>query len=105
VEEKHDVTLFDVNVHKKGIMLPHDYLKMFGSLDIAKLLYYGNANSELIDKVQNRQLEGMTFEGIVCKGAYASPGLPLMFKIKSIDWVNKLKAYCSGNEQLFKQLV
>lgn len=104
-KEPHDVTLFDVSVHKKGILLPQDYLKLFGNLDMAKMLYYGNANSELVEKVKNRQLEGMTFEGVVCKGPMQYPGLPLMFKIKSLEWLNKLKNFCNGDEMLYKQLI
>jgi hypothetical protein len=103
-EEPHTVTLFDVSVHKKGILLPQDFLKLFDKLEVAKLLYYGNANSEFIEKVKNRQLEGMTFEGVVCKGAYETPGMPLMFKIKSLEWLERLKKYCNGDDSLFKQL-
>ena len=33
----------------------------------------------------------MTFEGVVCKGKYISPGLPLMFKIKNIEWIKKVR--------------
>ena len=32
------------------------------------VLWIGNANSELEELVQSGQLEGMTFEGVVCKG-------------------------------------
>jgi len=105
IKEDHDVTLFDVSVHKKGILLPKDFLKMFDKIDIAKMLYYGNANSEFIESVRNRKLEGMSFEGVVCKGAYVSPGSPLMFKIKSIEWMEKLKKYCNGDSKLFDKLV
>ena len=104
-KEPHDVTLFDVSVHKKGILLPHDYLKLYGHLDIAKLLYHGNPNAEFIDKVRNSMLEGMTFEGVVCKGPLFRPGLPLMFKVKTLEWLQKLKDYCDGDENMFRKLL
>ena len=104
LKEAHDVTLIDVRVHKKGILLPQDYLKLFGNLDMAKLLYTGNANSEFEELVRNRQLEGMTFEGVICKGPYQFPGQPLMFKIKSKEWLDKLKHYCDGCEIMYNKL-
>ena len=103
-EEPHEVKLFDIRVHKKGIIEPNEYLKLVGKLDIAKLLYYGNANQPFIESVQNRTLNGMTFEGVVCKGQLFRPGLPLMFKIKSYEWLEKLKGKCEGNQKLFEEL-
>lgn len=44
------------------------------------------------------------FEGIVAKGSYASPGMPLMFKWKSRAWLEKLKKHCGDNEALFNEL-
>ena len=105
VNEEHYVNLIDVSVHKKGIVEPNEYIKMFGHLDIARLLYYGNMNHEFEEQVRNRQLEKMTMEGVVCKGRIVTPGMPLMFKIKSLDWLNKLKDYCNGDESMFKRLV
>ena len=103
-EEPHEVKLFDIRVHKKGILPPNEYLKLVEHLDIAKLLYYGNANQNFIESVQNRTLEKMTFEGVVCKGQLVQPGLPLMFKIKSFEWINKLKNKCIGNQKLYEEL-
>lgn len=104
MDEPHDVTLFDISVHKKGILPPPDYLNLVEHLDIAKLLYWGNVNQSFIESVRNRTLEGMTFEGVVCKGQIERPGLPMMFKIKSDEWVIKLKRKCEGDDTLFKQL-
>ena len=104
-EDAHTVTLFDVNPHKKGILLPQDFMKLFGDLDHAPLLYRGNANQEFEEEVRSGKLEGMTFEGVVCKGAYVSPGLPLMFKIKNRAWIEKLRERCAGDEKLFQQLL
>lgn len=105
-EEEHTVTLFDVAVHKKGYILPREYLKLFKDLDIAKLLYYGNANHSFVNSVRDGQLEGMTFEGVVCKMAqYKTPGITDMFKVKSYAWLDKLKGYCKGDENKYEQLM
>ncbi len=89
-DDKHTVTLFDVNF-QKGILEPRDYLKLFGHLDIAKMLYHGKAGPEFVKLVNDGKLEGMTFEGVVCKGKNVSPGLPLMFKVKNHAWYEKLR--------------
>lgn len=103
-EDTHTVTLFDVAGDKKGLMEPRMFLKFFGDLDIAPLLYHGNANSDLVAQVRDGSLEGMSFEGVVCKGQYVSPGLPLMFKLKNQAWLDRLRAECGDDEALFNQL-
>lgn len=106
VDEPHTVTLFDIKVFKKGFLLPKDFLKLVGHLDVPKLLYYGNANSDFVSSVQNSTLEGMTFEGVVCKAQeYKTPGMPFMFKVKSDRWKSKLEEKCKGNRNLYDLLV
>ena len=106
VEEDHDVILFDVNIHKKGILDPPDYLKLVGHLDIAKLLYQGRAGKEFEMTVKNGTLEGITFEGVVCKGKNPKKTpMPLMFKIKSDAWMQKLREFCAGDVEMFNRLV
>jgi hypothetical protein len=103
-EEEKTVTLFDVAGDKKGLLEPRNFLRTFGDLDIAPLLYHGNANSEFVAEVKEGRLEGMTFEGVVCKGKARSPGLPLMFKVKNQAWIAKLRGHCRGDERLFNEL-
>jgi hypothetical protein len=104
-EETKTVTLFDVAGDKNGILEPKDFLKRFGHLDIASLLYQGNANSDFVAEVKEGRLEGMTFEGVVCKGKSKSPGLPLMFKIKNQLWIDKLHSYCKNDTKLIEELI
>lgn len=103
--EEHQVTLFDVSYQNKGLMEPNDFLKQFGSLKIANLLYHGKANVPFIESVQNGTLEGMTFEGVVCKGKLKSPGLPWMFKIKNKKWIEKVKERYAGNEAMLREVL
>lgn len=96
------VTLFDVNVYKKGFLAPQDFLKYFGHLDIAKLLYHGNPNPSFIRSVENGELSDMTFEGVVCKAQKKKK--ITMFKVKNRAWLDKLKNRCGEDEKLFTQL-
>lgn len=103
--ETKTVTLFDVNPYKEGILEPRVFIKLFSHLDIPKVLYEGRVNSTFISTVRNSELEDMTFEGVVCKGANdKKTKMPIMFKIKSLTWLDKLKTYCNGDLRLFEKL-
>lgn len=100
-----DITLIDVNPYKQGILEPSQFIQEFGHLDIAKVCYQGYVSVELFDQVKQSTLSGMTFEGVVCKGANdKKTRMPIMFKIKSQAWLNRLKEYCQGDERLFEKL-
>jgi len=101
--EDHDVILFDVDVYKKGLLDPPDYLKLVGDLDIAKLLYTGRSGPLFEETVRTGQLEGMTFEGVVCK-ALQQKRTPVMFKIKNKAWLDKLREFCKGDQKMFDLL-
>ncbi len=100
--EPHDVILFDVSPHKKGILSPQEFLKLFGHLHIPKLLYYGKPNDTFIKSVRNSTLEGITHEGVICKGLNRHQ--LLMFKIKTNAWLTQLKQHCKDDVKLFEQL-
>jgi len=102
-DEEHTVTLIDVNPFKRGILEPKLFIKHFGNLDIPNVLYSGKINKQFINSVRNRTLDGMTFEGVVCKGIHKN--IIKMFKIKSIDWIMKVKDYFGYNPVLFNKLV
>lgn len=103
-DEKHFVTLFDVSPHKKGLLEPKTFLKAYGHLEIPKMLFHGIPTREFIEEVRDGELEGMTFEGVVCKGKYVSPGLPLLYKLKNKAWFKRLRNKCDGDEKLFEKL-
>lgn len=104
-DEKHDITLIDVHKFKQGILPPRDFLKVFaGKVDTAPMLYHGNPNSEFLKSVRERTLEGMTFEGVVCKGGLDSRKRLIVFKVKSHDWLARLKDKCGDDEAMFEKL-
>lgn len=102
-DEQHFVTLIDVHVYKKGYLPPNEFYKIFKEVDIPKLLYRGTVNQTLIDEVKNGTLEGMTFEGIVCKAMVKRKYH--LFKIKNKAWLEKLKQKCGDDEKLFNELM
>jgi hypothetical protein len=100
-----DVTLIDVNPYKQGIISPFQFVEKFGHLDLPKVLYQGRITTDLFDQIKQSTLPGMTFEGVVCKGDDTNKTkMPVMFKIKSKAWLEKLREYCKGNESLFAAL-
>ncbi len=104
-EKPMNLTLIDVNPYKEGIMPPTEFIKLFKHLDIPKVCYEGHVSVELFDKVKQSTLEGMTHEGVVCKGANdKKTKMPIMFKIKSQAWLDRLREYCKGDESLFNKL-
>lgn len=102
-EDEFDAVLIDAAPYKKGFLKPRDFLKLFEPVEHAPLLYYGNINDELITSVQESTLDGMSFEGVVCKGANTRQGHG-MFKIKSQAWLDALHTRCEGDDNLFDKL-
>lgn len=101
-DEPHDVIIFDVDLYKKGLLGPKEFIKIFQTVETPKLLYYGNMNFDFAMSVMNRSLPGMTFEGVVCKAQIGS--IIKMSKIKSQDWLTKLKGICGDDTKLYETL-
>jgi len=105
--DDHQIVLFDVSVYKQGFVHPNDFITLFEGLGIPKVLYRGKANAEFIKSVKDNTLEGMTLEGVVCKAPNPKKkktGKPVMFKIKSQAWLDKLREHCDGNDGMFEKL-
>ena len=97
--EQQQVTLIDVAVPRKGILEPRTFLKLFDHLELPNLLHIGNFTRPMQQAVEAGDLEGMTFEGIVAKGSYVTPGRPLMFKWKSQAWLDALRSKCKTDAE------
>jgi len=103
-EEEHDATLFDANLHRLGMLPPKEYLKHFGHLDIAQLLYRGKPNEQFLTEVREGTLQGMTYEGVICKALHPKKGRTvLMFKVKNQAWYDALRIKCAGDDSLFEE--
>ncbi len=106
LKEQLTVTLFDVAPFNQGILMPDRFLKLFGHLDHAAVLYQGPCTPAFIEQVRDGALSGMTFEGVVCKATNdKKTKMPVMFKQKSRAWLDKLHAYCGDNKDLLNALM
>lgn len=104
-DEEHSVTLFDIHVYKKGLLPARDFLKMVeGKVRTAPILYEGKVNADFIQSVRDSTLEGMTFEGVICKGGLDNRKRPNNFKLKSTAWLDKLKTKCGDDVAMFEKL-
>lgn len=98
-KETHDVVLFDVMPARRGLVPPNEFLRLFKNVHIPKVLYYGRADTAFEESVRNGTLEGMPFEGVVCKAPNPNKKItsqPVMFKIKNRAWIDKVNSLYSG---------
>lgn len=103
--EPHQATLIDLTVYKKGFMVAKDFVKLFGDV-CAPVLYRGLADEEFVKSVRSGTLEGMSFEGVVCKGPWdRKKGRPLMFKVKNQAWIDRVKARYGNDEKILQHLL
>lgn len=102
--EEHQVTLIDVDVYKRGIIEPDEFVDNFGDLGIPNVVHNGMLSRDLITDVKNGTLDGMTYEGIVCKYKNQKNKKTEMFKVKSRQWLNDLTDKCNGNAALYSRL-
>lgn len=104
VEEAHDVVLLDIATFGHGLMPPDEFMAMFGHLHTPKLLFHGHVNRELVEAVRAGSLPGLTSEGVVCKSTQLERQAPVMFKIKTQTWLDRVRDLCSGDDALFAEL-
>lgn len=104
-DEPHEVTLFDLHVYKKGLLPAREFLKLFeDKVKIAPVLFEGKVTQDFIHSVRESTLEGMTFEGVVCKGGLDNRRRPIAFKLKSQAWFDKLRNKYVDDDEMFEKL-
>lgn len=82
--------LFDVNIHKRGFVLPRQFVKDFGHLDAAHVVYEGPFDKQLIQDVKENKFD--LKEGIVAKGVSGNSVHDLwMTKVKTNWWMDELR--------------
>jgi hypothetical protein len=104
-EEEHELVLFDLHVHKMGFLTGKEFLKWFSRLDIPRVLHEGPVNEQFVKKVRESTLDGMTFEGVVCKGGYDNRHRPIMFKVKSYAWLDAVKSLYGHDAKLLEAVI
>ena len=90
-QDQQEVVLFDIHLFKHGILRPRDFYKMTRGLIVPNLVRHGPIGPEFRADVYNGRIEGITFEGVVCKYTNNRRGTR-MFKIKSKAWLERLKS-------------
>ncbi len=95
-----DLMLFDVNLHKKGMMAPRDFVNTFKHLPIAQVVYEGNLNASFIQDVKDGKYP--VVEGVVCKGCVGkAPHGIWMRKIKTRAYIEELKVRFAKDWELY----
>lgn len=85
-----DVVLFDVNINKRGLVGPRNFIKAFAHLHIPEVLYQGFVTEEFIQDVRQGNYNGEG-EGVVCKGGDGFNHSLWMAKIKTLSYLQSLK--------------
>jgi hypothetical protein len=88
-----DLILFDVNIHKKGLMSPSDFVNTFSDVPIAKIIHQGMLEEDFVNDIREGKYSVM--EGIVCKGG--SGHKLWMAKIKTFAYLKELKTRFAGD--------
>lgn len=102
-EEPKELVLFDVDILRRGFVLPRHFIKIFGSqVKIPEVLYEGNFGKEFIEDVRNNKYNPEGAEGVVVKGVI--PGMKndqhglWMAKVKTKSWLARLKKKAQEDE-------
>lgn len=91
-DDPKELVLFDINIHKKGILGPEEFVSHFGHLNIPEIVYRGIFTPEFINDIEEGNYP--VNEGVIAKG---SAGHKLwMAKIKTKAYKEKLKTVFSG---------
>lgn len=99
--------LIDVNVHKRGIVLPRDFINDFGHLDTPKVIYEGNFGKQFIQDVRDNKFElgeGVVVKGVNPKRKREQHGL-WMSKVKTKWWLEELKRRARADDSFRQALV
>lgn len=98
--DKKNLTIIDIAIHKKGIILPRDFIKLLDGFPIPDVVYEGNFNKELILNIrENGKGEGIVAKGINPNAKKEQHSL-WMTKVKTNEWINKLRGLALNNSQL-----
>ena len=95
--EPKDIVVFDVNLHKKGLLSPKEFIDIFGHLNIAEVVWQGTLDDDFVQSVREETIDveskypirAVVPEGVVCKGS--SRHNLWMCKIKTERYKDALK--------------
>ena len=108
INDKHTVTLFDIYVEKRGFLFPDEFSLISYRVEETPevLALTTTITTHLETRIRNNLVWGDTHaEGVVCKSVTSNLGRPIMFKIKTDQWIRRLYTYCKGNYRRFYELI
>jgi hypothetical protein len=82
------LSLIDVQVYKRGLIEPQEFLELFVSLETPRFLGIHRFDADFAQIVKLNQLEGISFEGII--GKQGSGHQRLMQKAKTQAWLDRV---------------
>lgn len=103
-DDTHDVVLFDVNVYKRGLVKPKEFIDDFGHLGIPKVVYNGEMSENFVNAIKNNEYN--LSEGVICKAVEKTrkdKEKLVYFKLKTDNWLERLKARY-GEKALLEEL-
>jgi len=95
-KENHDLVIFDMFLYRKDFVKPADFVDIFSSLDIPKLVIQGLLDEQMIEDIISN-IYGLK-EGLVLKGV--TEGKVWMVKVKTQNWLDKIRAMYGQNNDL-----
>ena len=106
INDVKEIVLIDLMIYKKGLIHPAEFVRDYKRVGIPAILFKGKLNEPVVAQIKNGNLAGMSAEGVVFKGRGGKKGnYPIVFKVKSKQWIDKLKELCGDDEEMFKKLL
>lgn len=106
-DEPKELVVIDVSIHKRGIVLPADFVSHFGHIRIAEVVCEGAFDRKFVEDVREGQYadgEGVVAKGVkLGKNKNAQHGL-WMAKVKTKRWLDELKQRAEESDDLRKTL-
>jgi len=97
-----NATLFDIAPYKKGFMGPVQFIDFCSGLPIPAVLFRGDMNEEFVEDVRQGMFIDHAFEGVILKEVKEKHFKAA--KIKTIQWLDKLKLHCGQDDKMFERL-
>jgi len=94
--EPKQLQLIDICHYRYGFLDPKDYMKLFGSLNIAPLIERANWTRGYVDRVWAGEVEGISFEGVVAK--LGGGDKAVRAKAKTQAWIERVRAGFNAEE-------
>ncbi len=87
-DDPKNLSLIDIQVYKRGLIEPQEFLDLFSSLETPRFLGIHRWDADFVQCVKSNQIAGITFEGVI--GKQGSGHKRLMQKAKTQIWLDRV---------------